>query len=177
MSLSMRSSVPIPLRASASTTYPPTPPIPPTPPVPVEEKTGLDYASEVPGRMHACGHDMHTAVMLGTARLLKNLPSFDGGALFDPHYKSDYNPELLCSVNYICHLSMISRELIEKAGGFDTEYEGAQDYDFFLRCIEEATAKERRRIENTLDEENGKKWRMILVLCIAENVSIGQFGK
>ena len=38
--------------------------------LPVTEDTGLDYASEVPGAMHACGHDLHTAMLAGAARLL-----------------------------------------------------------------------------------------------------------
>ena len=38
--------------------------------LPVQEKTGLPYASEFPGVMHACGHDFHTAALLGAARLL-----------------------------------------------------------------------------------------------------------
>ena len=50
--------------------------------LPVTEPEGLPFRSTHEGWMHACGHDMHTAVMLGTARLLKNLPSFEGGALF-----------------------------------------------------------------------------------------------
>ena len=39
--------------------------------LPVQEESGLDYASVVPGKMHACGHDFHTSVMLGAAILLK----------------------------------------------------------------------------------------------------------
>ena len=39
--------------------------------LPVEEKTGLPYASQIPGRMHACGHDAHTAILLTVARVLK----------------------------------------------------------------------------------------------------------
>ncbi|AIQ47961.1 hydrolase [Paenibacillus sp. FSL R7-0273] len=39
--------------------------------LPIEEQTGLPYASEIPGKMHACGHDFHTAVILGAALLLK----------------------------------------------------------------------------------------------------------
>ncbi|EZG43543.1 amidohydrolase [Gregarina niphandrodes] len=39
--------------------------------LPISEATGLPFASEVPGRMHACGHDVHTSVLLGAARLLK----------------------------------------------------------------------------------------------------------
>ncbi|MEV0603831.1 M20 family metallopeptidase [Streptomyces sp. NPDC050315] len=38
--------------------------------LPVAERTGLDYASRVDGRMHACGHDLHTAMLAGAARLL-----------------------------------------------------------------------------------------------------------
>lgn len=39
--------------------------------LPVQEETGLPYASEVPGVMHACGHDIHTAILLGAAQLFK----------------------------------------------------------------------------------------------------------
>lgn len=39
--------------------------------LPIEEQTGLPFASEIPGKMHACGHDFHTAVILGAAILLK----------------------------------------------------------------------------------------------------------
>ncbi|MBQ6804715.1 MAG: amidohydrolase [Clostridia bacterium] len=39
--------------------------------LPVQEETSLPYASQIPGMMHACGHDAHTAIGLGTARLLK----------------------------------------------------------------------------------------------------------
>ena len=39
--------------------------------LPIQEESGVNYASEVPGKMHGCGHDMHTAMMLGAAQLLK----------------------------------------------------------------------------------------------------------
>ena len=38
--------------------------------LPMEERTGLDFASTIPGRMHACGHDTHTAMLVGAARIL-----------------------------------------------------------------------------------------------------------
>ena len=40
--------------------------------LPIEEKTGLPFASRVPGKMHACGHDGHVAMLLGAAALLKD---------------------------------------------------------------------------------------------------------
>ena len=44
--------------------------------LPIQEENLVDYASQVPGRMHACGHDGHTAMLLGVAKLLsqKQLP-------------------------------------------------------------------------------------------------------
>lgn len=39
--------------------------------LPIEEQSGVEYASEVPGTMHACGHDLHTAMLLEAARILK----------------------------------------------------------------------------------------------------------
>ena len=46
--------------------------------LPIVEETGLDYASKVPGAMHACGHDGHTAMLLGTAKYLAETRNFDG---------------------------------------------------------------------------------------------------
>lgn len=62
----------------------------------------------------------------------------DGGALFDPHFKPDFNPDLLTSVNYICHLFVVKRRLLDKVGGLRREFDGAQDYDFIFRCTEQA---------------------------------------
>jgi amidohydrolase len=54
--------------------------------LPILERTGLDYASQTPGRMHACGHDGHTAILLGTAKYLAETRNFDGNAvlIFQP---------------------------------------------------------------------------------------------
>ncbi len=60
------------------------------------------------------------------------------GEHFQPNLKPDYNPDLLRSNNYICHFLVCARELLARVGGFDGTYEGAQDYDFILRCTEQA---------------------------------------
>lgn len=62
--------------------------------------------------------------------------SFDSGTFFQPHFKPDYNQDLLRSNNYICHFLVVKRALIGKIGGYREEYDGAQDYDFILRCTE-----------------------------------------
>ena len=49
--------------------------------LPITERTGLDYASQNSGRMHACGHDGHTAMLLGAARYLAETRNFDGTAI------------------------------------------------------------------------------------------------
>ena len=52
----------------------------------------------------------------------------------NPFFKPDWNPEFLESVNYITHFAVLRRTLVEKVGGFRSEYDGAQDWDLFLRA-------------------------------------------
>ena len=66
--------------------------------------------------------------------------SMDGQTYFEPHFKPDLNVDLLCSVNYFCHLVVVKRQLLEQAGKLNGEYNGAQDYDFVLRCVENTDA-------------------------------------
>lgn len=55
----------------------------------------------------------------------------------DPHFKSDFALDTLYGGNYICHFSVIRKSIIDKIGGFRTGYEGAQDFDLFLRITNE----------------------------------------
>ncbi len=57
---------------------------------------------------------------------------------FQPHFKPDFNSEYLLSNNYICHFFVVKRELAQRVGGFREAFDGAQDYDFILRCTERA---------------------------------------
>jgi len=61
---------------------------------------------------------------------------------FDPHFKSDWNPDMFFSQNYISHLTLIKKEVIDKSEKFRMGYEGAQDYDLFLQCIKLITFDE-----------------------------------
>lgn len=55
-----------------------------------------------------------------------------------PHFKQDYALDTLRSYNYICHFSIFKKELMDKLGGFNSEFDGSQDYDLILRATEQA---------------------------------------
>lgn len=92
-------------------------------------------------------HDdmLHEHALYFIAKALNDKPDLDiiytdedfidkDGRRHTPHFKSDWNPFLLYSHNYITHLCSYRRSLIEQAGGFREGVEGAQDYDLVLRC-------------------------------------------
>lgn len=54
----------------------------------------------------------------------------------EPHFKPDFNLDLLRSNNYITHFFCVKKNIISKVGGFKEKYDGAQDYDVILRCYE-----------------------------------------
>ena len=61
-----------------------------------------------------------------------------GDYFFAPNFKPDFNIDLLRCNNYICHMFVAERTLAEQVGMLDPAYDGAQDYDFIFRCIEQA---------------------------------------
>ena len=91
--------------------------------------------------------------LLEVVRALNNLPDLKilysdedkidkNGMRSAPHFKSDWNPDLLYSHNYISHLGVYQKALLESIGGFRLDYEGSQDYDLLLRCTEKCSDEE-----------------------------------
>ena len=66
--------------------------------LPIEEASGVDYASTVPGKMHACGHDGHTAILLGAAQYLSETRNFDGTVvlIFQPAEEGGAGGKAMC---------------------------------------------------------------------------------
>lgn len=96
----------------------------------------LDHDDEL--RPHAL-LEMAEAIVanLELALLYSDEDKIDGdGRRFDPYFKPDWNLDLLLSQNYICHFTVIRTDLMRAVGGFRRGYEGSQDHDLFLRCIE-----------------------------------------
>lgn len=67
-----------------------------------------------------------------------------------PHFKPGWDIELLRAQNYVCHLLIIKRELLARAGAFRAGFEGVQDWDLVLRCAELISASEVRHIERIM---------------------------
>lgn len=59
------------------------------------------------------------------------------GNRMEPHFKPDWSPDTFMCLNYICHLTAIRKSIVDKLGGFRSEYDGSQDYDLFLRVTEQ----------------------------------------
>ncbi len=60
----------------------------------------------------------------------------DSGRRYDHHFKGAWSPEMALTHNYTHHLSVIRRDIVQRAGGLRPEFNGAQDIDLFLRCFE-----------------------------------------
>jgi GT2 family glycosyltransferase/glycosyltransferase involved in cell wall biosynthesis len=80
-------------------------------------------------------------------RVLNEFPELDivysdehkkdpGGRVHRPAFKPAYSPDLLLATNYMCHLAVFRRVLLERIGGFRPAYDGAEDFDLMLRAVE-----------------------------------------
>lgn len=72
------------------------------------------------------------------------------GIRYEPYFKCDWNYELFLGQNMISHLGVYNLELIRSIGGFRKGYEGSQDYDLALRCIEKISAAQIAHIPKVL---------------------------
>ena len=62
--------------------------------------------------------------------------SQNGSVVFEPHFKPDFNIDLLRSTNYICHLFAARKTLVDEYGKLDPAFDGSQDHDFIFRMTE-----------------------------------------
>lgn len=62
----------------------------------------------------------------------------EAGERYEPFFKPEWSPDLLLSINYMCHLLVIRRDLVTRVGEFCPETDGSQDYDYILRASEHA---------------------------------------
>lgn len=58
----------------------------------------------------------------------------ENGERYDPHFKAQWNPDLLLAQNYVSHLGVYRSDRVKEVGGFREGYEGSQDHDLVLRC-------------------------------------------
>lgn len=66
----------------------------------------------------------------------EDLVNSDSTEFSSPRFKPDFNLDFLRSINYICHIFMVRKKILDEVGCFREEFDGAQDYDFILRCCE-----------------------------------------
>lgn len=74
----------------------------------------------------------------------------EAGERFDPHFKPQWNPDLLLSQNYIGHLAVFRSALVREVGGFREGFEGSQDHDLVLRVCERLAAEQIVHIPHVL---------------------------
>ncbi len=72
------------------------------------------------------------------------------GKRCSPYFKSDWNPDLFLSQNMFCHLGVYRTSLAREVGGFRKGFEGAQDYDFTMRCADRVRPEQIRHITRIL---------------------------
>jgi glycosyltransferase involved in cell wall biosynthesis len=74
----------------------------------------------------------------------------EDGNRFTPHFKGDWNQELILAQNYISHLGVYKTTLLREVHGFRVGYEGSQDHDLILRCISKIGENDVRHVPRVL---------------------------
>lgn len=90
------------------------------------------------------------------------------GNRFDPAFKPDWSPDLLLGTNYISHLGVYRRSIMNEIGGFRPGFEGSQDYDLVLRFTEKTTAQRIHHISKVL-----YYWRILPTSTAADQSTKG----
>lgn len=90
------------------------------------------------------------------------------GNRFDPAFKPDWSPDLLLGTNYISHLGVYRRSIMNEIGGFRPGFEGSQDYDLVLRFTEKTTAQRIHHIPKVL-----YYWRILPTSTAADQSTKG----
>lgn len=90
------------------------------------------------------------------------------GNRFDPAFKPDWSPDLLLGTNYISHLGVYRRTIMNEIGGFRPGFEGSQDYDLVLRFTEKTTAQRIHHIPKVL-----YYWRILPTSTAADQSTKG----
>lgn len=105
--------------------------------------------------------ELHPMALLEVARVLREHPEWRliytdedkidlAGRRYDPYMKPDWNYELLLGHNCISHLGVYQRKLLDEVGGFREGFEGSQDWDLALRCVEKLSGEEIGHIPHVL---------------------------
>ncbi|OCX74199.1 glycosyltransferase family 2 protein [Acidithiobacillus thiooxidans] len=74
----------------------------------------------------------------------------EAGQRTSPYFKPDWNPDLLLSQNYVSHLGVYKKDIVDQIGGFRVGFEGSQDWDMLLRFTKKLESKRIRHIPNIL---------------------------
>ncbi|WP_406645157.1 M20 family metallopeptidase [Aliisedimentitalea scapharcae] len=90
--------------------------------LPMQEQTGLEHASKTPGAMHACGHDGHTAMVLGAAKYLSETRNFDGTVvvIFQPAEEGGNGAEAMCKDGLMDRFGIQEVYAMHNVPGLDT---------------------------------------------------------
>lgn len=92
-----------------------------------------------PNALYECVRELNKDSSIDILYTDEDKIDMKGRKHFMPHFKSDFNIDMLRSVNYICHLFVVRNSIVQKVGFLNHSFNGAQDYDFVLRCVEETS--------------------------------------